>query len=55
MDVNCMQYVFIFHKIGPTDVLYSSPAQNFKTLKVFLFCFPKCSGFIKMQSYAIYL
>ena len=30
-----MQYSSIFHKTGPTDVVYPSRAPNFRSLKVF--------------------
>jgi len=36
---DCILYS-VFHKIGPTDLLYSSPAPQMKTFYVFLICFP---------------
>jgi len=31
-----VQYAFIFHMIGPTDLLHPSPASQFKTFQVFV-------------------
>ena len=47
-----MQYFFISHTIGPTDLQHPSPAPHFKTSQVFLIYFPKCPSFSTPQSYA---
>jgi hypothetical protein len=38
--IDSMQYFFISHTIGPTDLLHPSPTPHFKTFQVFLICFP---------------
>jgi hypothetical protein len=49
--LNSMQYLFISHTIGPTDFLQPSPAPHFKPFQALLIHFPKCPGFITIQSY----
>jgi hypothetical protein len=36
-----MQYFFISHMIGPTDLFQPSPAPHITTSRVFLICCPK--------------
>jgi len=42
---------FIFHTIGPNDLLHLLSAQHFKTFQAFLICFPKCPSFSTVQRY----
>jgi hypothetical protein len=43
--LDSVQYFFISHTIGPTDLLHSSPAPHFKTFQILLIYFPKCPRF----------
>jgi len=43
--LHCMQHFFIFHTIGPNDLLYLSPAPYLNAFKLFLIYFPKCPFF----------
>jgi hypothetical protein len=45
-------YFFVFHTIGPSDLLNPSPAPHFKTFQAFLIHFPQCPNFSTLQSYA---
>ena len=49
--LDCMQYFYISHTIGPTDLLHPSPAPRYETLKVFLIYFPDHQNSSTMQSY----
>jgi len=44
------RYFFISHTIGPTDILYPTPAPDLKTFKAFLIYFLKCSSFSTIQT-----
>ena len=49
--LDCVLYFFILHKVGPTNLLYPSPAQHFKTVQVFLIYLSKCASFSTIQNY----
>ena len=43
--LDALKHFHISHAIGPTDLLYPSPAPHLKTLNVLLIYFPKCHRF----------
>jgi len=47
--LDSLQYLFS-HTISPTDLLYPSPAPQFKTFQVLIY-FPKCPNCNTIQSY----